>query len=249
VNYSGTPNFYNRYGNAQQLRPIGLFDFITNDNLYNSGVSTALQPINAVYNNVMPFGIATFNRAGVFGRINYHSPKGITINAEHYSLSEIRGQGTFQLKNFTQSKISSEFEINKMDGFKKRLKFQLGANYQTTDRKSSFEGENVKLTSLQYNAGFELEILPKIDLLTGIIAMQTQGNDFVADRDEFSTIANFTNEKYDLSQQIIAGGLRCRFSEKVYLSAMYQTTKYNDALKNNPNYGFNQFAILYNMLF
>jgi hypothetical protein len=249
VNYTGTPNFYNRYGNAQQNRPIGLFDFITNDNLYNSGVSTAMPAINPVYNNVLPFGIATFNRAGAFAKLAYHSPKGITINAEHYSLSEIRGQGTFQLKNFTQNKISSEFEINKMDGFKRRLKFQLGANYQTTDRKSGFEGENVKLTSLQYNAGFELEILPKIDLLTGIVAMQTKGNDFIADRNEFTSIVNFTNENYDLSQQIIAGGLRCRFSEKVYLTAMYQTTKYDDALKSNPNYGFQQFSVLYNMLF
>ena len=249
VNYAGTPNFYNRYGNAQQNRPLGLFDFISNDNLYNSGVSTNLAPINAVYNNVLPFGIATFNRAGAFGKINYHSPKGINISAEHYSLSEIRGQGTFQLKNFTQNKIVSEFDFNKMGEFKRIIKLQAGANYQTTDRKSGFEGENVNLTSLQYNLGFELELLPKIDLLTGFIATRAQGNDFVADRNEFTTIVNLTNQNYDLSQQVIAGGLRCRFSQKVYLTAMYQAVKYEDALKTNPNYGFNQFALLYNMLF
>jgi hypothetical protein len=249
VNYTGTPNFYNRYGNAQQSRPIGLFDLITNDNLYNASVSTALPPINAIYNNVMPFGIATFNRTGVFGKINYHSPKGITVNAEHYSLSEIRGQGTFQLKNFTQNKLVTEFEINKMTGFNRKVKFQFGANYQTTARKSDFQPESVNLTSLQYNAGFEIEILPKIDILGGFMAMRTQGNDFITDRDEYTKAEFFTNQTYNLSQNIKAAGLRCRFSEKVYLTAMYQTATYEDALKANPNYNFNQFSVLYNMLF
>ncbi|MEY4926836.1 MAG: hypothetical protein RI894_1272 [Bacteroidota bacterium] len=249
VNYAAIPNFYNRYTNKQTNRPLSVLDMIRNDNLYNASVSTSLPVINPVYNNVLPFGIATFNRAGFFGKINYQSPKGITVNAEHYSLSEIRGQGTFQLKQFTQNKLITEFELNKLANFSRLFKVQLGANYQTTNRNSSFEGEKVALTSMQYHAGLEFEVLPKIDILGGIMAIETKGNDFLADRNQYSTVDYFSNQSYDLSQQLIAAGARCRFNEKIYLCAMYQMSKYDDKLKNNPSYTTNQFSIIYNMLF
>jgi hypothetical protein len=249
VNYAAIPNFYNRYTNGQINRPLSVLDVIRNENMYNSGVSTNLMPINPIYNNVLPFGIATFNRAGFFGKFNYYSPKGVNINVEHFNLSEIRGQGTFNLKQFTQSKLFAEFQLHKIASFSRLCKFQLGANYQTTNRKSGFEGENVNLTSMQYHAGFEFEVLPKIDILTGIVLMDTQGNDFVADRNIYSTIDNFTNVTYNLEQQLIAGGLRCRFTEKIYLCAMYQIHRYNDRITDTPNYNINQFALIYNMTF
>ena len=249
VNYAAAPNFYNRYTNKQINRPLGVLDVIRNENLYNASVTTQLMPQNAVYNNVLPFGIATFNRTGLFGKLNYHSPKGINIDAEHFSLSEIRGQGTFQLKQFTQTKLTTEFELNKLFNFARVFKIQLGGNYQTTNRNSGFEGEKVALTSMQYHAGLELEVLPKIDILGGLIAMETKGNDFFGDRNEYSTVAFLTNQKYDLAQQLMAFGARCRFNEKIYLCAMYQMHTYNDRLKTLPNYNLNQFSLIYNMTF
>ncbi len=249
VNYAATPNFYNRYTNKQINRPLGVLDIIRNDNLYSAGVSTQLMPQNAVYNNVMPFGIATFNRAGFFGKINYRSPKGITVNAEHFSLSEIRGQGTLKLKQFTQNKVVSVLDLNKLLGFEKMFKVQLGVNYQTTNRNSDFEGEKVALNSMQYHAGFEVEVLSKIDVLGGLVAMNTKGNDFFADRNEYSTVSFLTNQQYNLAQQLMAFGTRCRFNERIYLCAMYQMQSYNDRTETLPSYNVNQFSIIYNMTF
>lgn len=249
INYDATTNFYTRYGNAQVTRPDGLMDVIANDNLYTTSVKAGLMALNPIYNNVLPYGIATFNRAGIFAKVNYRSPKGILVQAEHYNLSEIRGQGTFKLKKFTQSKLLAVFEINKLAGFKRLFKVQLGTNIQTSKRKSDLELETVDLKSVQFQAGFELEVLPKIDLMAGIVGIHTKGNDFMAERNIFSEIEYFSNTQYDLNQRLLAFGARCRFSEQIYLSAMYQMSRYKDNLKTLPDYDINQFSLIYNMLF
>lgn len=249
VNYDAIPNFYNRYTNAQITRTPSLLDFIRNDNMYNVGVSSKLMAINPIYNNVLPYGLATFNRVGAIAKVSYASPKGITLNAEHDNLSEVRGQGTFNLKHFTQTKVNAILEINKLANFKKILKVQAGANYQTTLRNSSLDIEKVDLTSLQYSAGLEYEVVPKIDVLAGFVSIAAKGNDFMPERDEYSKVTYYNNINYDLTQQISAFGARCRFNEKIYLCALYQMSNYADKLKVNPNYKINQFAVIYNMTF
>ena len=114
---------------------------------------------------------------------------------------------------------------------------------------SVFEVEQVDLNSVQWNAGIECEIFSKIDLLLGYLTINTKGNDFIPERNSYSKVITFTNTEYDLMQQLAAAGFRCRFSDKIYLCAMYQTAMYRDRLKQNPNYNLNQFALIYNMTF
>ena len=249
INYNNLPNFYNRYGNAQNTRPLDLMDIIRNDNLYTTSVTANLMPINPIYNNVLPYGITTFNRQGAIIQLNYLSPKGLYFKAEQAFLSEIRGQGTLTLKTFTQTKLNSQIELHKLLKLKRQIKIQLGMNYQTTERSSILAVENVNLKTMQYQAGLEIEVLPNIDLLGGIVSTNTNGNDFIPERDNFSTIQFFNNTNYNVNQQLWALGARCRFSHNIYLTALYQTNTYDNRLDNNTNYNISQFALIYNMLF
>jgi hypothetical protein len=249
INYNNLPNFYNRIGNDKLARPLDLMDIIRNDNLYNTSVTANLMPINPLYNNILPYGITTFNRQGVIVQFNYLSPKGLYFKAEQAFLSEIRGQGTLNLKTFTQTKLNSQIELHKLLKLKRQIKIQLGMNYQTTERSSTLAVENVNLKTLQYQAGLEIEVLPNIDLLGGIVSTNTNGNDFIPERNNFSTIQFFNNTNYNINQQLWALGARCRFSHNIYLTALYQTNTYDNRLDNNTNYSISQFAIIYNMLF
>ena len=249
INYNNLPNFYNRIGNTKLARPLDLMDIIRNDNLYNTSVTANLMPINPLYNNILPYGITTFNRQGVIVQFNYLSPKGLYFKAEQAFLSEIRGQGTLNLKTFTQTKLNSQIELHKLLKLKRQIKIQLGMNYQTTERSSTLAVENVNLKTLQYQAGLEIEVLPNIDLLGGIVSTNTNGNDFIPERNNFSTIQFFNNTNYNVNQQLWALGARCRFSHNIYLTALYQTNTYDNRLDNNTNYSISQFAIIYNMLF
>ena len=249
INYNSVLNYYNRYSNAQIARPVGLMDVINNANLYTTSVSSSLLPANPIYNNVLPYGIATFNRIGAYLKVNYVSPSGVSIRAEHYNLSEIRGQGTFKLKKFMLTKLIAQIEINKLAHFERALKIQLGANMQSTNRTSNVEVEKVDLKNLQWNAGIEYEVFSKIDILLGYVAINTKGNDFIPDRNMSSKVVYFTNTKFNLMQQVAGAGARYRFSDKIYLCAMYQEAQFKDALKQSPNYNLKQFALIYNMTF
>ncbi len=249
VNYNATPEFYNRYGNAQSSRPLSVMDIIRNDNLYTTSVNSNLMVTSPIYNNILPYGIATFNRVGAYLKAKFDNQKGITCNATHNNLSEIRGQGTFALKKFTQTKVNAALEINKIISTKRSFKIQAGLDLQSTMRKSQVEVEHVKLNTLIMTVGLEYELFSNIDILLGTINVNNKGNDFSDSRNAYSVVDYLTNVNYDLHQQITAFGIRCRFSDRIYLCGNYQYSNYNDKLNLNPQYKLNQFAITYNMTF
>jgi hypothetical protein len=91
--------------------------------------------------------------------------------------------------------------------------------------------------------------LKDFDLLAGYILQYSKGNDFIADRNDYTEVTYFNQKQYDLKQQMKAVGLRYNFTSKIYMSAIYQQGNYTDALKQQADFKINQFGIIYNMLF
>jgi hypothetical protein len=48
---------------------------------------------------------------------------------------------------------------------------------------------------------------------------------------------------------MMGAGIRYRFTEKIYLSALYQNYKNENLLSADLSYAINQFLIIYNMKF
>jgi hypothetical protein len=247
VNYNGLPTFFNRYTNAQDIRPITLFDVIGNENIYNRTVTQSMMPISTVFNNVLPFGIATNNRIGGYARVQFKTKNEIALNAEYFNLNEIRGQGSFALKKFEVYKAYVLVPINKLIKYSKHISIQFGTTIQNTKRNSSESIENIKLESLQINAGFRWEIFNNFDLLGGYISQNTKGNEFSADRNTYNEITFFNIANYNLNQQIIAGGIRYNFGVNTHLTLLYQSNKYQDKLGNNASFEIKQFGIIYSI--
>jgi hypothetical protein len=247
INYNALPAFYDRYTNAQGIRPLGLMDVITNDNLYNRTINSKLMIGNNVFNNAMPYGIATFNRMGLYGKVHYK--KDIDASISYYNLSEIKGQGTLALRKFSIVKFNAMAPLNKYLHFKNKLELQVGYMLQNTLRNSDATLENVNFKNTQATLGLRFELFKDFDLLGGFILQNTVGDDFIADRNTFTEVTYFTQQKYDLSQQMTGLGIRYNFTPKIYISVMYQQGLYADALKGNADYKINQFGIIYNMLF
>lgn len=249
INYSSLTGYYERYTNAQGIRPYSLYDLLSNDAIYNTGISTQIAPINATVNNVMPYGIATFNRVGGFAGINYSNPKGFYLTASHFMLSEIRGQGTNALKDFTSSEVNGAVEINKLLNLKKTIKVQGGTSYMTTTRTGNISLEDVDLNTIKYQVGAEVEVSKGLDLLFGIVNLNSKGNEFIAERDIYTVADYFNKVDYKLDQSITAYGLRYRFDSKIYICGLFQHTKYTDGMHNNADYSVDQFSLIYNMTF
>jgi hypothetical protein len=245
VNYNAAPSYFNRYGNDQALRPISLFDIVGNENIYNRTVSSVLAPTNQLFNNVLPNGIATYNRVGAYGKLDYKTKKNINIHAAYFNLAEIRGQGSLALKKFEMYKLNMSLPIHQLINSKKVLSIQLGTNIQKTNRKSAENIENIDLETIQYTAGIRWEIFKNFDFLAGTIKQVSKGNEFAPDRNTYSEIIYFQSNQYELSQQISALGIRYNFSPKSHLTVLLQENKYLDNKNTTADYSFNQFGIIY----
>jgi hypothetical protein len=247
INYNALPVYFDRFTNAQTIRPLSLLDVVTNENIYNRTVSSKLNTENNLYNNALPFGIATFNRAGVYAKLNYK--KDIDANVTYYNVSEIQGQGTLALRKFSVVKLNASVPVNMYLKTKNKFNIQLGTSMQTTARNSTVALENIDYTNTQYSAGISYELFKDFELMGGYITNNTKGNDFIADRNAFTEVTYFNQHKYDVQQSMKAIGVKYNFTNKIYLSTIYQQGSYTDALRNTANFKINQFTIIYNMLF
>ncbi|NBP04632.1 MAG: hypothetical protein EBV15_00220 [Bacteroidetes bacterium] len=244
------PMFYNRYTQLQLDRPLNLLDYTTNTALFRNGISTKLQAYNPILNNVMPYGMATFNRSGLYMKSKWqHTKKIVTAEVQYYKLSEILGQGTSELKKFRMTQAHLNWDIGKMLGYKKQWKLQVSACQQQTLRNSTRNYEVVKLNSMQLGAGMESEIMSSIDILAGYTMLQGKGNEMLAARNGYTEVIDFTGYNANLQNNAAAAGLRVRFSNKTYLSLLYQRMNYRNLLQPYQNYTIGQFQAIYNMTF
>lgn len=251
INYDLSPSTYNRYTNQQTLRSIGLFDMVRDEKLYNTSMTgAALMSYNPTYNNAMPYGIATFNRQGLNAKINYTDKKEILkLSLESYVLNEIIGQGTTKLKSFKTISSTAVLNLKNLMAIKNNLKITAGLSLQSTNRASEVAYEKIDLKTSLFNAGVEFEFYKNIDILTGIIYNQANGNELTPVRNKYTDITDYKEYKVNLNEVMLGGGLRYRFSDKIYLSALYQNYKNDNRLNKSLSYAINQFLIIYNMKF
>jgi hypothetical protein len=247
VNYNALPQFFDRYTNTQSFRPLGLMDVVANDNIYSRTISSRPMVQNNLFNNAMPFGIATENRNGVYAKVNYK--KDIDATLTYYNLSEIQGQGTLALRKFNIVKLNANVPLHTYFHSNKKLELQVGTQQQSIKRTSNAEVENVNFVSSNVTCGLRYEIFKDFDLLGGYMLQNTAGDDFIAERDNYNSIIYFYQQKYDVQQNLKAVGLRYNFTPKIFLSTHYQQAQFTDGNKQFANYSINQFSIIYNMLF
>jgi hypothetical protein len=249
IDYTALPQNFNRYTNAQVLRPLDLSDMIGNSNLYVTGVTDKLMAYNPAINNIMPYGIATFNRVGIFTGVEYRPFKSLQLDAIVHHLREIRGQGTFALKSFTRTNLNARFQAGAAMNWKKKLLLHSGMSLQSTFRKGNASVEDVSLNSARFQGGLEIEISKGLDVLGGVVSLISNGSDFIALRDDYTQIDYFEKQDFNLRQSIYATGLRYRFQKNIYLCGLYQSSQYNNRSSATTGYSLHQFTIIYNMTF
>ena len=249
VRYNAAPAYFNTYANGRFDRPIGLYDQIGNEQLYNVSVNTALQPVNPAYNFVLPFGLATFNRVGGYGGLGLRLPGGLSGTITHHRLSEIRGQGTLLRTGFARTQLYWLADIGEAAKWKKALRIRAGIDHQSAKRNSETDYERIDFSTTRYSAGAEIEIFRQIDLMAGLAGIRSEGNLLVPERDAFTRVNFISPLNMDQLQLIQAAGLRCRFGTGTWLTLMAQASRYEDAKQAQPPYRLNQINIIYNMTF
>lgn len=248
IDYNQQNTFFNRYTNDQILRPISVYDLYNDPSLYSVGITDRIMQYNPAINNVLPYGIATFNRKGIYLGVSYaDSAKIIEASAKFYQLGEVRGQGTTALKSFSYLKSDIKLSISNWMKWKKNLSVHTSFAFQSTTREGDFTFEVVDLTSATLNVGVEYEVIEKLSILGNFFLLQSSGIDQLPVRNTNGQIVNYEEFKVDGMESNIAGGLKFAFSENVYLAAFYEMNS-NNFVTDNP-YKYNQMSIYYVMKF
>lgn len=248
VDFSRQNTVYDRYTNDQVVRPLSTYDLFQNNVLYNNSIAPGLAKHNVAYNNVLPYGKATFNRKGLYSSLGFTDSTGIfNAQVDAYFLSEIRGQGTLNLRKFALVKGAASFNAHKLLKWKKDVVLSAGAAFQETTRSSDFVFERIQLSSLLYNAGIDLEFADQFHVMLGINSFQVKGNESIADRDENDVVVNFNELHLNGNERIYSTGVKYDFSDKIFLTAMVDWFDFD--YQDTTPYKMNQFMIIYSMKF
>lgn len=250
IDYTANKSFYNRLGTERGLRQPGLFDLNRDRSLYTFMVSDQLMAYDPRYNNTMPYGRATANRRGVRASIEYgKAEEKINVRVDAAFLQEIRGQGTFELKNFTLLRASADFNIHKFAGWDNKYIATIGLQVESTNRAGE-EIEQVDLNSNLIELGLEAEIFESFSFLFGGKFLFAEGREYLPQITNFNDVQDFPGAyNADDVESLIGAGFRYDFREDIYLTLQYNYYSSELGGENPNNYNLNQVFVLYNMNF
>ena len=206
---------------------------------------------NPAYGNATPYGEATPNRQGIIADLSQKDKKQRwDATATLGMLNEIVGTGTNELKSYTYYNAKANAYVDKfISNWDKQIKVSASFWSETTDRKGAFEFENVNLQNQSIDVGLDFEFMKDGFLMASYRDLSSVGNDYMAVRDGYQDVVNYTAMVNDMSETLVIVGARYKFSKKSTLSILWSdyTADFKDGI--NDSYGMNSLAILFNMKF
>lgn len=251
LNFSGFPRAYDRITNDQMLRPISMLDIFRDAALYNLQLQSNLMAYDPKYDNITPYGTATPNRQGTSLNAGFSDNKQIVeVTAGYHMLTEIRGQGTFNLREFNRMEANATLHADKLiSNYKKLLRVQVSFNSDNTTRTGQDGVAPVDLQSTIVSAGIEAETAARLDVLAGWQTVSYSGFEFLPDVDLYGNIIYFNEYAVDGNEQLTGAGLRYRFTNDIYLTGMYNHFTWENSATEIPSYSINEFAFIFKMNF
>ena len=250
VDYTRSLSTFNRVGSGRAQRRLSLFDLSRDAGIYTSQVGDQLMAYDPRYSNVLPYGRATPNRRGVRLDADYAPLDGpIAASVGLDLLTEIRGQGTTELKDFVRLRASADVPVGRLAGLDRMIGLTFGTQVENTSRGGN-EFEVVDLTSVLLEAGLAAEVYDRIDVLLGATIRTSDGRDYVPQIADFNVVRDFPAPFVtDDSESLLGAGLRYRFKEDVYLTVQVQRFSYGRDATPDADYDLGQVFALYSMSF
>jgi len=250
IDFNRTKTFFNRIGPQNIRRAPGLFDISRDRAIYTFQLSDRLMDYDPRLSNVMPYGQATANRRGVRIGADWTS-KDEVLNLDMTAalLSELRGQGTNELKDFQLIRANGTLNLHKLAGWKNNYRVTLGSQFENTKR-GGIAVEQVDFSSSLIEVGLEAEVYPKLTLLAGGQFLSATGNEYLPVVRTFNTVRDFEDAYIvDETETLIGAGLKYNFKKDTYITFQYQSFNYANALAGDSDYSLNQLFVLYSMDF
>jgi hypothetical protein len=250
IDFAANKSYYNRLGLEDELRMPSIFDMSRDRALYTYQLSDNLMRYDPRFSNAMPYGDATPNRRGVKLNAAYQTKDEVLgLEFRGAFLNEIRGQGTFELKSFTNLQVEADVNLAKMMRMKKTLDFTAGYQFESTQR-GGIEVQQVDLNSNMIDLGLDAELFSNFHVMLGAKVLAASGSDYVPLVTEFNDVKDFPSRfEVDDLESLYAAGLKYNFREDVYITLQYQSFSSRRGESNPNDYKLNQIFVLYSMNF
>ena len=247
IQYSNSTATYPYYSNNYTQRKVSLLDVMSDPNVYNQNLSTSLMSYNPIYSSVSPYGDATPNRIGFTGKIsNMNITDFFIANVQTQYFTEVIGQGTTQKRMLYKSALHSIFLLDKILSTKKSLILEGSMNLETVNRAGE-DFEKIDFTSILYSGSISYELIKNFKIIAGAKVFYAEGNEFIADRDKYDQINDYSNHIYDSKETILIAGLQHHFTEDIYFTMQYNQFNVLDKTNTYDEFSLGRLIFMFNM--
>jgi hypothetical protein len=247
IQYNNSATTYPYYSNNYTQRKVSLLDVMSDPNVYNKNLSTSLMSYNPMYSSVTPYGDATPNRIGFTAKIsNMNITDFFSTNIQTQYFSEVIGQGTSQKRMLNKSALQSMLLLNKLLSTKKSLILEGSMNLETVNRAGE-DFEKIDFTSILYSGSISYELIKNFKIIAGAKVFYAEGNEFIADRDKYDQINDYSNHIYDSKETILIAGLQHNFTEDIYFTMQYNQFNVLDKTNTYDEFSLGRLIFMFNM--
>jgi hypothetical protein len=247
IQYNNSTTTYPYYSNNYTQRKVSLLDVMSDPNVYNKNLSTSLMSYNPMYSSVTPYGDATPNRIGFTAKIsNINITDFFSTNIQTQYFSEVIGQGTTQKRILNKSALQSMLLLNKLLSTKKSLILEGSMNLETVNRAGE-DFEKIDFTSILYSGSISYELIKNFKIIAGAKVFYAEGNEFIADRDKYDQINDYSNHIYDSKETILIAGLQHHFTEDIYFTMQYNQFNVLDKTNTYDEFSLGRLIFMFNM--
>ena len=247
IQYNSTNSTYPYYSNNYTQRKVSLLDIMSDPNVYNQNLSTSLMSYNPMYSSVSPYGEATPNRIGFTAKIsNMKLTDYFIANIHNQYFTEVIGQGTTQKRMFNKSALHSMILLDKLLSTQKSLIFEGSMNFEIINRGGE-DFEKINFSSILYSGSISYELIKNFKLIAGAKVFYAEGNEFIADRDKYDQINDYSNHLYDSKENILIAGIQHNFTDDVYFTMQYNQFNILDKTNTYDEFSLGRLIFMFNM--
>jgi len=247
INYNNTTTTYPYYSNDYTQRKVSLIDIMSDPNIYNQNLSTSLMNYNPMYSSVSPYGNATPNRIGLTAEIdNLDLTDFLSAKVQTQYFSEIIGQGTTHKRSFNRYALHSSLSLDKLLSLNKSLALEGSINLETVTRGGE-DFEKIDFNSILYSGSISYELIKNFKIIAGAKVFYAEGNEFIAERDKYDQINDYSNNIYDSKETILIAGLQHHFTDDIYFTMQYNQFNVLDKTNTYDEFSLGRLIFMFNM--
>jgi hypothetical protein len=247
IEYNNITTTYPYYSNNYLQRKVSLLDLMSDPNVYNQKLSTSLMNYNPMYSSVTPYGDATPNRIGLKVDIdNLKLTEFLSAKVQTQYFSEIIGQGTVNKRRFNKSTLYSILSLDKLLSFSNHFDLELSINIENVNRDGN-DFESINFNSKLYSGSISYELIKNLKIIAGAKVFYADGNEFIAERDMFDQINDYSNNIYDTKETILIGGLQHHFADNIYFTMQYNQFNVLNKINASDEFSLGRLIFMFNM--